>query len=544
MTPPAAPERSPLRPVTGLWYLLVLLSALALGFGLYAYSIQLERGDIATGLRNPGNGGAAWGFYIVFYVYFVGVSFAGITVASLARLFHIETLKPVTRLAELLTIVALIVGALMVLADLGRPLDGLQKLPMLARPSSPFYGTFTLVVSGYLFSSLVFFILAARRDAATMARTGPRLLRPLYRLWASGFREEGVAHARHWRTSYWLALTILPLLVIAHSTLGFIFGIQSGRPGWFSALQAPAFVVLAGVSGTGMLILFALLARSIFRIRDLVPEAAIRWLGTFLWVLAAVYLYFIIVEELTSTYAAPRADRTIAHEVVEGTFSTSFWVAVGCLFGAFLIPFVMYLRKGGSLGWLAVAALLANVAAVVKRLLIVVPSQTHGGLLRMRQGVYTPTWVEAGVVIGGAGMLGLAILVFGRYFPLVPSHVTDEQRHTPVPRDPLRSIVSLVWLFGSLALIIFGLGDSFRLWSHGELDPRVPFSPAIFATGVILLFSTAIVYEAFPARRRTPPARVAKPPPRATLRRKAMPPRVDVRAQFRSSRDRRIRRTS
>ena len=112
-------------------------------------------------------------------------------------------------------------------------------------------------------------------------------------------------------------------------------------------------------------------------------------------------------------------------------------------------------------------------------------------------------------MIGGAGMLGLAILVFGRYFPLVPSHVTDEQRHTPVPRDPLRSIVSLVWLFGSLALIIFGLGDSFRLWSHGELDPRVPFSPAIFATGVILLFSTAIVYEAFPARRRTPPARVA-----------------------------------
>src|SRR5690349_5610989 len=105
--------------------LLVGLSAAALGFGLYAYSVQLEHGDIVTGLRNPGAGGAAWGFYIVFYVYFVGVSFAGITVASMARLFHIEALEPVTRLAELLTITALMVGALMVLADLGRPLDGL-----------------------------------------------------------------------------------------------------------------------------------------------------------------------------------------------------------------------------------------------------------------------------------------------------------------------------------------------------------------------------------------------------------------------------------
>lgn len=543
--PTPDPHAGPLlRGVGATWYLLGAAAICALGLGLYAYSIQLEHGDIVTGLRNPGNGGAAWGLYIVFYIYFVGVSFAGITVAAMARLFHIETLKPVTRLAELLTISALLVGAMMVLADLGRPMQGLLKLPMLARPSSPFYGTFTLVVSGYLFSSLVFFVLAGRADASAMARTGPRPLRWLYRLWASGFRDEDVAHARHWRTSFILALTILPLLVIAHSTLGFIFGIQAGRPGWFSALQAPAFVVLAGVSGTGMLILLALAARRMFRLEDRLPVTAIRWLGNFLWVLTLVYIYFIIVEELTSTYAAPRADRAIAHQVVGGQFARSFWITIGCLFLAFLIPFVAYLRGKGSMGALAVAALLANVAAVLKRLLLVVPSQTHGGMIQLQVGYYQPSWIEVAVVLGALGLLCLMILTFGRFFPLVPTPVAPARRHARIPRETLRRLVTFACMAAALTLIVIGLTDSFRLWSGAELDPRIPFAPAIFASGVILLFSSAIVYETFPGRRPRPPARprpATRAAPRAQLIRGATLRRVDARSQVRSSRHIRTR---
>ena len=170
------------------WWLLVLLAGAAVGFGAWCFARQTERGFIVTGLRAPGYGGAAWGLYVAFDVFFVGVSFAGITVASIARLFGIRTLEPVTRLAELLTITALVAGAGVIVADLGRPLHGFLKLPRYANPRSPFYGTFTLVVAGYLFSSFVYFFLAGRADAARLAATGPARLRPLYRLWASGWR--------------------------------------------------------------------------------------------------------------------------------------------------------------------------------------------------------------------------------------------------------------------------------------------------------------------------------------------------------------------
>jgi molybdopterin-containing oxidoreductase family membrane subunit len=530
----SAPATQPLPRTSLAWFACVAATVGAVGFGLYCFAYQTSHGFISTGLRNPGQGGGAWGLYIAFDVFFVGVSFAGITVAALCRLFDIAALKPVTRLAELLTITALLAGACAIIADLGRPLDGLLKLPRFANPRSPFFGTFTLVVAGYLFSSIVYFFLSARADAAATARTARRG-RWFYRLWASGWADQPADHGRHHRVSFWLALSILPLLVTAHSTLGFIFGIQSGRPGWYSALQAPAFVVMAGVSGTGMVILLTLGIRRLLGLHDRIPDASIRWLGNFMWVLALVYLYFMVVEELTATYAAPEADRHVAHEVVGGAFAPLFWITAGCLFLAFLLPFILYLRKQTSVVVVGLAAFLANVAAVLKRFLIVVPSQTHGTLAPVDPpDVYAPSWVELGIVGGMFGVAATAILVFVRIFPIVPA--PHDAHHEPAPEhDWRRGAAAALTAALAIALIAVGLSDSFRMWSTG-IDPRIPFSPAIFAGGVILLFSSAIVYETFP-RRATRPPRARGQVRRAGQRRVGVGP-------LRTSRSLRTRRTS
>jgi Ni/Fe-hydrogenase subunit HybB-like protein len=59
-------------------------AAVVAALGAYAYSREVTEGMVTTGLRDVGvQGGATWGLYIAFVVYFVGVSFAGITVAAL-----------------------------------------------------------------------------------------------------------------------------------------------------------------------------------------------------------------------------------------------------------------------------------------------------------------------------------------------------------------------------------------------------------------------------------------------------------------------------
>lgn len=515
--PPLPAEQQPVPRANLPWLVALAVAATMLVLGVLAFTRQTQHGFITTSLRNPGYGGAAWGLYIGFDVFFVGVSFAGITVAALCRLFEIEALKPVSRLAELVTITALLGGACAIMSDLGRPLDGLLKLPNYANPHSPFFGTFTLVVAGYLFSSLVYFFLAGRADAAELAGKTRGPLRLFYRAWASGYRGTEEERKRHRRVSYWLALTILPLLVTAHSTLGFIFGIQAGRPGWYSALQAPAFVVMAGVSGIGMVILVTAGARRMFKLHDRIPDASLRWLGNLLWVLALVYLYFMVVEELTATYASPEAERHVAHAVTTGSFAPLFWTTVGCLLMTFLLPFIGYVRRTPSVAPAVVAGLLANVAAVLKRFLIVVPSQTHGSLAPVEPSLpHLPSIVEVAIVGGMFGFVALLILIFMRVFPVVPT--PHDGVHGHPPRDGLRTMLTAATAITALVLIALGLADSFRLFSGHEIDPRVPFSPVIFATGVMLLFGSAVVYEVLPARAATTSRAAAAPATEADRR--------------------------
>jgi Ni/Fe-hydrogenase subunit HybB-like protein len=60
-----------------------------------------------------------------------------------------------------------------------------------------------------------------------------------------------------------------------------------------------------------------------------------------------------------------------------------------------------------------------NLAAVGKRFLIALPSQTHGTLLNYETGTYSPTWVEYSVVVGLFALGALVIGLFMKFFPIV-----------------------------------------------------------------------------------------------------------------------------
>ena len=418
----AATERLPYgigRWSTG-WVAVVGLSLAVLALGVFAFARQLIEGEVVTGLRNVGTmGGATWGLYVAFIVYFVGVSFAGITIAALIRLFNLEHLRPISRMAELLTVIALILGGLSVLVDLGQPFRALINLPLYGRPMSPFFGTFTLVISGYLFASLVYLYLAGRRDAAVCAERSEGALQKFYRLWAAGYRDTPAERERHQRASFWLAIAILPLLVVAHSTLGFVFGLQVGRPGWFSGLQAPGFVILAGVSGVGHIIIIAAVLRQVLGEKDQLNDRIFRWLGNLLLVLTIGYLYFMVVEWLTTNYAAGHHEAAVSTAWLTGEYAWLFWLSVGSLVVPLLLLFRQFVTGRYNLGVIVLSGVLVNLAAIGKRILVVVPSQTHGTLLPYVTGSYSPTWVEYSVILGLLALGALLYTLFIKVFPIM-----------------------------------------------------------------------------------------------------------------------------
>jgi molybdopterin-containing oxidoreductase family membrane subunit len=415
--------------ITRRWILFAAAALVVVGFGIAEYSRQLSQGLVVTGMRDTGAmGGAPWALYIAFDVYFVGVSFAGITVAALIKLLELDRLKPIARMAEVLTVTSLVLAGFVIIADLGQPVRGLVNLFRYARPQSPFFGTFTLVVAGYMFASVVFLYLSGRPDAARLAAV-PSRLRWLHRLWAAGYRDTLAERERHANASFWLALAIIPLLVTAHSTLGFVFGLQVGRPGWYSALAAPGFVVLAGASGLGLLIAMAAAFRRLLHQERRLDRQVFATLGRFVMVLLFVYLYFMVVELLTANYTGGEHERRISDAVLTGDYAWVYWGSVALLIGPLAALVWQALTGRWNVALLVACGLAVNVAAIGKRFLIVVPSLTKGTLLPYDPGSYAPTVVEIAVILGLFALGVLLIGIFAKAFPIMDLEEPEEATH-------------------------------------------------------------------------------------------------------------------
>jgi Ni/Fe-hydrogenase subunit HybB-like protein len=90
-----------------------LLGAVIL-WGVFAYSLQLRNGLAETGMRDQ----ISWGLYISNFVFFIGISHAGTLISAILRVTDADWRRPITRMAEGITVVALCIGGTMVLIDL------------------------------------------------------------------------------------------------------------------------------------------------------------------------------------------------------------------------------------------------------------------------------------------------------------------------------------------------------------------------------------------------------------------------------------------
>jgi Ni/Fe-hydrogenase subunit HybB-like protein len=107
------------RPLSGASprYLTTLLLLLAVAFwGFCAWGYQLYKGIGVAGIRRP----VFWGFYLVNFVFWIGISHAGTLISAILRLTDANWRKPVTRAAEAITVFALMIGGLFPIIHLGR----------------------------------------------------------------------------------------------------------------------------------------------------------------------------------------------------------------------------------------------------------------------------------------------------------------------------------------------------------------------------------------------------------------------------------------
>src|SRR5579859_1340235 len=301
------------------FYAWVTFLAAVVAWGLGAYWLQLRRGLIVTGLRDE----VSWGLYIASLVFWVGVSKGGTIISAILRLTHAEWRRPMTRMAEAITVLALLTGFPLILADLGRP-DRVLNLIRYGRIQSPLVWDM-IALTTYLVACVIYFYMPLIPDLAILAQV-PRLAawrRRLYSRLSLGWQGSEEQKQLLERAITVMAVVIIPLAVSVHTVLSWVFAMTL-RPGWNSTIFGPYFVVGAIYSGAGAVVVSMWVLQKVFHLGDYIEAAHFRHLGMFLIAATATYLYFNVNEYLTIGYKLEGADKDLVQSLLTGNYSLLF----------------------------------------------------------------------------------------------------------------------------------------------------------------------------------------------------------------------------
>jgi Ni/Fe-hydrogenase subunit HybB-like protein len=408
------------RPLSGVSrnYILATIAAFIVGAaGLVAWGYQLFSGMGVTGLHRP----VFWGFYLVDFVFWIGISHAGTLISAILRLTDAGWRKPVTRAAEAITVFALMIGAMFPIIHLGRAWRFYWLFPYpngrLLWPNfrSPLLWDVTAIVT-YLTGSVIYLYLPLIPDLAQLAdehKTPWR--RALYRALSLGW----TGSDRQWhaleRAMKLMACIILAVAVSVHTVVAWDFAMTIA-PMWHSTIFGPYFVAGAIFSGIAALLLVMAALRKVLRLELYLTRHHFNNLAKLLLMMSLLWFYFTMAENLTVWYGNEPREMAVFSARTRTVYAPYFWTMV---FLNFVVPLVLLgIRRLRGIGTATIASACVIVGMWLERYLIIVPTLTTPRMPSASSS-YAPTWVELAITAATFAAMAMLYLIFAKLFPII-----------------------------------------------------------------------------------------------------------------------------
>lgn len=420
------------------WWPAVIITAIIFLTGMGAFGYMLNKGVGVTGLNRP----VFWGVYMVNFVFFIGISHAGIMISAILRLTQAEWRRPVTRAAEVLTVFSLM-SALMAapLVHVGRPWRAdLWVFPYdFARGvwiniRSPFIWDPSAVMT-YLTASSLFVFIALIPDLAVIRDRAGGWTRKLYAVMAMGWR----GTPRQWKlqavAGILLSALVLPVFVSVHSIVSWDFAVQIAPEAWHSTIFAPYFIIGAIHSGVSAVATLMVIMVWVWGWGKYLKPDHLDAIGRLLIIVATAWFFFFFLEWVFALYTLEDAELAMRDlQVFQWPWSGMF---VLFLVTAYFIPVPMWLFRSvrRSYFWMFVTTILVNIGMWLERFLIIVPGTMRRSEFIFNWGSYHPSIIEILMVVMTFAWVVLGMLVFTKLFPLIPLFDVKEAM---VGRDEIR----------------------------------------------------------------------------------------------------------
>jgi len=173
-----------------------------------------------------------------------------------------------------------------------------------------------------------------------------------------------------------------------------------------------------------MVITLLMITRKAMQLEHIITDRHFEYMAKVLLTTGMLVGFAYSTELFIAWYSGSEYERFTFFNRAFGPYAWAYWLMVSC---NVLVPQVFWSRAARrSAVTLFVASLLVNVGMWFERFNIIVTS-LHRDFLPSSWSMYTPTLVEAGILLGTFGLFFTCFLLFVRVAPVIAIH---EVKHT------------------------------------------------------------------------------------------------------------------
>ena len=395
--------------------------------GLFAYIRQLRYGLVVTSMRDY----VSWGIYISNFVFFVAISLVGSLITAIFRLAGVKWGAPLTRIAEIIAVAAIIFASIIIIVDMGSP-ERFYFLFIYGRIQSPIIWD-VIVIGTYFFISILLLYYPLLPDIKILLRFKERSGKRLYKFYnfiGSFWKGTPEQFKLSEKAINILCISIIPVAFTIHTVTSWLFA-TTYRPGWDSTNFGAYFIAGAFLVGAGSVIVAMYIFRRAYNLEKYITEDHFDKMGRVLVLLALLYTYFNVNEFLTPFFKMKKSEDGYLNDLFTGHFSIVFWFAI---FIGIILPIIILLFKGGRKPLpVFIVGIMVVVGAWFKRYLIVTPTLLHPFMpmhdVPENFHSYFPSWEEWAITLGSLAGTMLIITLLARIFPIIPIEETLSEHH-------------------------------------------------------------------------------------------------------------------
>jgi len=424
------------------WSLAGFLTFIVLTCLVYAWYLLIMNGLGVTGDNRP----VYWGIFLVNVVFWIGISHAGTFISAILRVLKVESRRPFTRAAELMTTFGLVQAGLSVFMHMGRVWLSYWLLPIPNERTiwpdfhSPLMWDF-MAINTYLICSTMYLFLPLLPDLA-MARdrsTGWR--KTFYKILSLGFRgTEG--EWKNLKTAMNIfAFAIIPVMFSVHTIVSWDFAMAT-RPGWSSTVFGPYFVIGALHSGMAAVAIVLFMIRSTMKnMKYFIRPEHFDTLAKLSLMVSMAWAYFYFNDYLVPWYGGDKWEKILQDFTQRGPIG---WLWYVMLFCNIVVPWsILWRKKWRQTPWLmAIVGLIINIGMWIERY-VIIPEALTINRMPFTWEIYVPK-LEIFLTIGTFAFFFLLYLLASRLIPLIPVWEVQEGQESHMLRKIGKAKISTV----------------------------------------------------------------------------------------------------